>query len=81
MHVPACRKGKVMLAAFIGLPGVFEILIIVTMCGAPIIVALILLLVFKPWQNKADARPCPGCGQPVSALAKACPNCGKPLQK
>lgn len=67
--------------AFFGMPGPIELLILFFMCGAPVIVTLILVyfLVIRPKQAKGDLIPCPDCGHEVSPAAESCPNCGAPL--
>jgi hypothetical protein len=71
-----------MMAIFVGLPGVLELLILLVMCGGPVIVGLILVyfLAIRPQQAKADLIPCPDCGHRVSPRAESCPNCGGPLK-
>jgi hypothetical protein len=68
-------------AAFLGPPGIFELLILFMMCGLPVIVVLIVLLVLKPWKRKGEFWPCPDCGHPVPVVSKTCPQCGKQLQE
>lgn len=67
--------------AFIGVPGPLEILIVLFMCGGPVIVALILVyfLAIRPQQQKGELIACPDCGHEVSTRAESCPNCGAPL--
>jgi hypothetical protein len=67
--------------AFVGMPGPIELVILLFMCGAPVIVALILVyfLVIRPQQRGGDLIACPDCGHKVSPRAESCPNCGAPL--
>ncbi len=69
-----------MFAMFVGAPGIFELLILGVICGGPVI-AVVLLLILRPWQNRGNLAACPDCGHFVSLLAKACPKCGRPLQE
>jgi len=67
--------------AWFGMPGPIELLILLFMCGGPVIVTLILVyfLVLRPQQAKGDLIACPDCGHQVSPRAESCPNGGAPL--
>jgi DNA-directed RNA polymerase subunit RPC12/RpoP len=67
--------------AFYGMPGPVELLILLFMCGGPVIVTLILVyfLVLRPKPKKGELIACPDCGHEVSTRARSCPNCGAPL--
>jgi hypothetical protein len=67
--------------AFYGMPGPIELLILLFMCGVPVIAALLLVyfLAIRPQRGKGELIPCPDCGHEVSPRAESCPNCGAPL--
>jgi hypothetical protein len=67
---------------FYGMPGPLELLILLFVCGGPVIAALVLVyfLVLRPQKPQGNLVPCPDCGHYVSPAAKTCPNCGAPLE-
>ena len=67
---------------FIGMPGIFELLIIGGICGVPGLLILVLLVLFatgKLSSPKPQSPPCSSCGGWTFPGTRYCPHCGSPL--
>ena len=71
------------LLAMVGMPGIFELLIIGVVVIVPIVVA-VSIVVATSRRNRlpgsSTLAPCPDCNHAVSIRAQTCPHCGAPLK-
>ncbi len=72
------------MGAFIGFPGIFEMLIVGVLIGVPMLVAIVVLFTTLGRRNQVisnpNLKPCPDCHNAVSLRAQCCPHCGCPLK-
>jgi hypothetical protein len=69
----------------IGMPGLFELLIIAVLVIPAVVAAVALFVVSRskrnqPYHDPGNLVPCPDCQGGVSMRAQTCPHCGAPLK-
>ena len=71
------------LLPMLGMPGIFELLVIGVVVIVPIVVAVSVVFATSRRNRLPEANalaPCPDCNHAVSIRAQTCPHCGAPLK-
>jgi hypothetical protein len=70
--------------AFFGMPGIFEILILLFLAAVPLgAIIAVVVATKRSAANLADnpnLEPCPDCGRYISVRASTCPHCASPIK-